>query len=246
MHGAHVPGVPSHPALRAGRIGHRREHLSSLSAPQPVRSRSGLRPSRDFGHPRGRPIPGTGAWCDVHLRRSPRLAIRCSRLVGCLSRDRTPTLRPAHQVEPGTGPWRGRSPSHAEFANGLVSRPRERAIDTRGVSGCRPPRTGTAESRTTCAPARSRGPRARACRRCRGLRGPAATRCGRRRCCRSSTHTGSARGGPRRGPGTAAFSLFSTTKASTSPLPKPPPCSSCARDERPSAQKAYVRPGPRS
>src|SRR5260221_5087381 len=44
MRGAHLPGVPSHRALRARRIGHRRKHLAPLSASQPVRSRPGVRP----------------------------------------------------------------------------------------------------------------------------------------------------------------------------------------------------------
>ena len=39
----------------------------------------------------------------------------------------------------GRGLWDGLASTRS------ISRPRERAIDTRGVSGCRPPRTGTAE-----------------------------------------------------------------------------------------------------
>jgi hypothetical protein len=51
MHGAHVPGVPSHPALCTGRVGYRRQHLPPLPAPQPIRSRSDLRAPRYFGGP---------------------------------------------------------------------------------------------------------------------------------------------------------------------------------------------------
>jgi hypothetical protein len=51
VHRARVPGVPSHPALREGRIGHRREHLPSLPAPQPIRGGAGLRALAGFQSP---------------------------------------------------------------------------------------------------------------------------------------------------------------------------------------------------
>ncbi len=42
MHRARLPGVPSHPALRAGRSNLHREHLAALPAPQSIRGGAGL------------------------------------------------------------------------------------------------------------------------------------------------------------------------------------------------------------
>ena len=51
MHGEHVPGVPPHPALCEAGAGHRRQHLPSLLAPQPVRGRADLRPAWPVDRP---------------------------------------------------------------------------------------------------------------------------------------------------------------------------------------------------
>jgi hypothetical protein len=51
MHGAHVPGVPPHRALCDAGAAHRRKHLPSLLAPQPIRGRGDLRPALPVDRP---------------------------------------------------------------------------------------------------------------------------------------------------------------------------------------------------
>ena len=51
MHGAHLRGVPPHPGLCESGAGHRRQHLPSLLAAQPIRGRTDLRPAWPVDRP---------------------------------------------------------------------------------------------------------------------------------------------------------------------------------------------------